>query len=188
MKSDGVSTAFAMIMDEIAAVEEQLNQEGINAFKSSKYADAEKLSETGKALGAFREKLEALRNEWSSGIDVLTRKRVKVEPAYRIKPHSKSAKTILRITMPGGLVIQRSTAAQAMVDVIEELGIEKVRDLGLTVSGVDLVSKIRHEKYGQTSAGNYFICTHSNTESKKRLILKIAKSFGQKIKVDIVKT
>jgi len=84
MKSDGVSIAFAIIMDEISAVEEQLNQEDINAFKNSKYADAQKLSGSGKALGAFREKLEVLRNEWNSGIDVSTRKRVKVEPGYSI--------------------------------------------------------------------------------------------------------
>ncbi len=51
MKSDGVSTAFSIIMDEISAVEEQLNLEGINAFKNSKYSDAQKLSESGKALG-----------------------------------------------------------------------------------------------------------------------------------------
>ncbi len=111
MKSDGVSTAFAIIMDEIGAVEEQLIQEGINAFKNIKYTDAKKLSESGKALGAFREKLEALRDEWNSGIDVSTRKRVKVEPGYSIKPHSRSAKTILRITMPSGRVIQRPTSA-----------------------------------------------------------------------------
>jgi hypothetical protein len=65
MKSDGVSTAFSIIMDEISAVEEQLNLEGINAFKNSKYSDAQKLSESGKALGVFREKLEILRNEWN---------------------------------------------------------------------------------------------------------------------------
>ena len=73
MKADGVSTAFAIIMEEIGTVEEQLIQEGVNAFKNSKYADAERLSESGKALGAFREKLEALRQEWNSGIDISTR-------------------------------------------------------------------------------------------------------------------
>ncbi len=186
MKSDGVSIAFAIIMDEIGAVEEQLNQEGINAFKNSKYADAQKLSGSGKALGVFREKLEVLRNEWNSGIDVSTRKRVKVEPGYSIKSHAKSTKTILRITMQSGRVIQRPTAAQAMADVIKELGIEKVSALGHKVSGVNLVSKSKHEKYGQTVVEDYFICTHSNTESKKKLLLQIAKSLGQKIKVEVV--
>ena len=186
MKSDGVSTAFAIIMEEIASVEEQLNQEGINAFKNSKYEEAKKLSESGKALGAFRTKLEALRDEWSSGIDVSTRERVKVEPGYNIRPHTKSAKTIIRVTMSNGRIIQRPTAAQTMADVIEALGLEKVRGLGHKVSGVDLVSTSKHKKYGQVQRGKYFICTHSNTESKKKLLLQIAKSLGQSIKVEIV--
>ncbi|SHH97306.1 hypothetical protein [Desulfofustis glycolicus] len=186
MKSDGVSTAFAIIMEEIGSVEEQLNQEGVNAFTKSKYDDAQRLSEAGKALGKFREKLEALRNEWSSGIDASTRQRVKVEPGYTIKPHSKSTKTILRITLPSGRVIQRPTAAQAMADTIEVFGIEKVRALRHQVSGVDLVSDSKHEKYGQTQVGNYYICTHSNTESKKQLLSKIAKELGQNIVVEVI--
>jgi hypothetical protein len=186
MKSDGVSTAFSIIMDEIGSVEEQLNLEGINAFKNSQYSDAQKLSESGKALGAFREKLEALHNEWNSGIDISTRERVKVEPTYNIKPHSKSSKTILRVTMPIGRVIQRPTAAQAMAEVIQEIGIEKVSALGHKVCGVELVSRTKHDKYGQTLAGKFYICTHSNTESKKKLLLQIAKSLGQKIKIEII--
>lgn len=136
--------------------------------------------------GAFREKLEALRNEWSSGIDVSTRQRVKVEPGYTIAPHSKSAKTVLRITLKNGRVIQRPTAAQAMADVLGFFGFEKVKTLGLKVSGVDLVSKQKHEKYGQTKVGKYFVCTHSNTASKKQLLEKIAKSLGENIVVEIV--
>ena len=88
--------------------------------------------------------------------------------------------------MPNGRVIQRPTAAQAMADVIETLGLEKVRSLGLTVNGVKLVSKSKHEKYGQTAVGDYYICTHSNTESKKKLLLKITKSLGQNIKVEVI--
>jgi hypothetical protein len=186
MKSDGVSTAFTIIMDEIGAVEEQLNQEGMNAFKNSKYADAKHLSESGKELGAFREKLEALRKEWNSGIDISTRQRVKVEPGYTIRQHSKSAKTILRITLENGRIIQRPTAAQAMADVIEIFGFENVHALGYTVSGVDFVSKKKHEKYGQTKIDKYFVCTHSNTVSKKQLLEKIAKSLKQDIKVEII--
>jgi len=117
---------------------------------------------------------------------VSTRKRVKVEPGYSVTPHKKSAKTIIRVTMPNGRIIQRPTAAQTMADVIEALGLEKVRALGLQVSGVDLISTSKHPKYGQAQRGKYFICTHSNTESKKKLLLNIAKSLGQTLKVEII--
>ncbi|EFK10315.1 conserved hypothetical protein [delta proteobacterium NaphS2] len=186
MKSDGVSTAFSIIMEEIGAVAEQLNQEGVNAFKNSKYSDAQKLSESGKELGIFKKKLEALQKEWNAGIDISTRKRVKIEPSYSIPTHSKSAKTNLRITMPSGRVIQRPTAAKALVDAIESLGIEKVNSLGHKVNGVDLISKHKHEKYGQNMCGEYFICTHSSTESKKKLLLKIGEALGEDLEVEII--
>ena len=187
MKSDGVSTAFAIIMDEIAAVEAQLNSEGMNAFQNSEYANAKRLSESGKALGAFREKLEALRNEWGSGIDVATRERVKVEPTYTINRRSMSPKTVLRVTLPSGRVIQRPTAAQAMVDTIEVLGLSRVAALGYKLSGVDLVSKSKHPRYGQTPLGKYYIFTHSSTDSKKHLLLEIAERLGQVLKIEVVK-
>lgn len=201
MKSDGVSTAFSIIMDEISAVEEQLNQEGMNAFKRSQYSDAQKISESGKILGIFRKKIEVLRDEWSSGIDISTRERVKVEhnmnpqttrkrvnvkSGYHLKSHSKSKKTNLRITLQDGRVIEQPTAAGAMVEAIEEFGIEKVKNLGHKICGVDLVSKSRHEIYGQNATGDYFICTHSATKSKKKLLLEIAKSLGRKITVEII--
>ncbi|MBU1647771.1 MAG: hypothetical protein KKF37_00260 [Proteobacteria bacterium] len=186
MKSDGVSTAFSMIMEEISAVAEQLNQEGINAFKNSKYSDAQKLSESGKELDIFKEKLEALQKDWNSGVNISTRKRVKIEPSYSIPTHSKSAKTNLRITTPSGRVIQRPTAAKALVDAIEFLGIEKVKPLGHKVNGVDLISKNKHEKYGQNMCGEYFICTHSSTESKKNLLLKIGEALGEDLEVEII--
>jgi len=186
MKSDGVSTAFSIIMEEISAVAEQLNQEGANAFKNSKYSDVEKLSESGKALIAFKGKLKDLQKEWESGIDKSTRERVKIEPSYSIPTHSKSAKTNLRITMPSGRVIQRPTAAKALVDAIENLGIEKVKPLGHKVNGVDLISKHKHEKYGQNMCGEYYICTHSSTENKKKLLLKIGEALSEDLEVEII--
>jgi len=89
-----------------------------------------------------------LQKEWNSGIDISTRKRVKIEPSYSIPTHPKSAKTNLRITMPSGRIIQRPTAAKALVDAIESLGIEKVNSLKHKVNGVDLISKHKHKKYG----------------------------------------
>ena len=38
--------------------------------------------------------------------------------------------------------------ASKMADVVEAFGLEKVRALGLKVSGVELVGASKHEKYG----------------------------------------
>jgi len=186
MTRDGVSVAFEMILEEILAVQAQLNHEGASAFQQSRYKDADRLSATGKKLGEFRGKLEALLKEWNVGIDVRTRERVKVEPSYHIAAHSKGLKTNLRITLGNGSVIQRPTAAKAMADAIEELGVENVRALDLKVSGVPLVGTERHPKYAQTPLGRYLICTHSSTKDKKEDLEQIAQRLKQKIQVDII--
>jgi len=186
MIRDGVGVAFEMILEEIQAVEAQLNQEGASAFQQSRYKDADRLSAIGKKLGEFRGKLEALRKEWNAGIDVQTRKRVKLEPSYHIAAHTKGPKTNLRITLGNGRVIQRPTAAKAMADAIEALGVENVKALNLKVNGVPLVGTQRHPRYGQTPLGRYLICTHSSTKHKKQDLETIAQRLGQKVQVDII--
>jgi len=159
----------------------------VSECRGEDHSDAERLSAAGKNLGAFRAKLETLRKEWDAGIDVKVRERVRVESAYRIQPHTKRPRTNLRITLSNGRVIQRPTAAQAMADVIDALGISDVAELGLTVSGVPLVGTKKHPKYGQTPAGRYLICTHSNTKSKKELLERVAEKLGASIKVEVIK-
>ena len=149
MNQDGVSVVFEVILEEIAAVENQLAAEGSLAFHERRYSDADKLSNSGKRLLEFREKLEYLRDEWTSGIDIETRQRVKVEPGYTISPHTKGPRTKIRVTLPGGRVIERPTAAQTFADVIEEMGIEAVRKLNISVSGIPLVDVKQDQKYNQ---------------------------------------
>jgi|GEM_PF-2171055 len=60
MNQDGVSNAFDNILQEIEAVENKLTLEGGDAFKNKRYDDATRLSESGKRLQSFREKLELL--------------------------------------------------------------------------------------------------------------------------------
>jgi hypothetical protein len=186
MKRDGVNVAFEMILEEIEAVEAQLNQEGASAFQQSRYKDADRLSATGKKLREFRGKLETLRRECNAGIDSRTRERVKVEPAYHLASHTKGPKTNLRITLENGRVIQRPTAAKAMADAIEAMGVEKVKAIGLKVSGVPLVGTESHPKYGQLPVGRYLVCTHSNTRTKKEDLERVAKELSQKIRAEII--
>jgi hypothetical protein len=186
MNQDGVSIAFEVILEEIAAVENQLATEGASAFRERRYNDADQLSNSGKRLLEFREKLVHLRDEWRSGIDIETRQRVKLEPGYTISPHTKGPKTIIRVTLPTGRVIQRTTAAQTFADVIEEIGFEVVRKLNIHVSGIPLVDVKRDQKYNQAKRGLYFINTHSNTVDKKSLLEQIGKKLGKALKIEIV--
>ena len=189
--TDGVSLALELVLEEISAVEAQLNLEGVLAFQKSRHKDAERLAKSGKQLQDFSKKLRALKDEWSSGIDIKTRERVKVDSNHhQVKDHTKGSKTNLRITLANGRVIQRPTAAAAMVDAIEMLGVEQVIALGLRASDVPLIgTKLSHKKHcrkGQKKLGKWLVCTHSNTVSKKKLLEKIGDELGQKIQVEII--
>jgi len=181
MKRDGVSLALDLVLEEIAAVEAQLTHEGRTAFEQNRYDDARRLAESGKRLSVFARKLAALQKEWTSGIDPQTRSRVKVG-GY---PPRKGPRTTLRVTL-SGRVFQRPTAAATMVDVIESLGVDRVRALGHRVSGMPLISTEKHEKYGQMPLGPFLVCTHSNTEAKKRLLERLGAELGRAITVDVI--
>lgn len=186
MKTDSVSIALSLVREEIATVVVPLNHEGAEAFRASRYEDSRALSATGEELQKFATKFQALQEDWLSSIDKQTRERVKVDPAYQGQPHTKGPKTNLRIRLPDGRIVQRPTAAAAFVDVIEFLGVDQVQALGLKVSGVALVGTTDHPAYGQKALGKWLICTHSNTEAKKQLLLRIAEQLGQDIRVDVI--
>jgi hypothetical protein len=186
MKHDSVSLSLDKVLEEIAAVEAQLNHEGSAAFRNSHYEDAKRIVEAGMQLRIFSKKLAALKNEWTSGIDLKTRKRVKVDTVSPTPSHTKGPKQNLRITLPNGRVIQRPTAAAAFVDTIEMLGVERVRALGITECNIPLVGTKPHPKYTQKHLGQWLVCTHSNTDRKKLVLERIGKALHQPIHVDII--
>lgn len=98
-------------------------------------------------------------------------------------------KTILRVTMPDGSVIAKSTAKDTFVDAIVAIGIERVRPLGVKFCKIPIISNTRDKKYGkaQRDVGNgWLILHHSSTADKKKMLDKIAKALNLNIKVEIV--
>lgn len=98
-------------------------------------------------------------------------------------------KTILRVTMPDGSVIAKSTAKDTFVDAIVAIGIERVRPLGVKFCKIPIISNTRDKKYGkaQRDVGNgWLILHHSSTADKKKMLDKIAKALKLNIKVEIV--
>ena len=70
---------------------------------------------------------------------------------------------------------------------IEELGIEEVRSLGLTLNKGPLISIRESEDYSyQHRSGRYYINTHSSTKKKKALLEDMARRLGVRIDVKII--
>lgn len=191
MNQDGVNIAFELMLDEIQAVIQQLNDEGAAFFKNGEYSKAQKLSLVGDALGQFRVKLEQLKAEWNRGFDAATRRRVRSDQiGTRVFSHQKRRKTILAITFPDGTRICESVAARSFVMAIEKVGVERVKQLDMNVCGVPLIATQRIDRYGKSQwpCGKFYVMTHSSTESKKEALQRIAKELSLQLRVEIVRT
>lgn len=102
-------------------------------------------------------------------------------------PSSPTGKHLV-VTMPNGQKIAHRVGADTFVEVIEKLGIEKVKDLGAKVrpSPLILTSKSDKPNLNQRKSGRYYIVTHGTAETKKNILEKIASNLGVRLKVEIV--
>ena len=90
-----------------------------------------------------------------------------------LAPHSKRPGSKLRVHL-NGKVIEFSDAAETFARAIEDIGIERVTRLGKVLSGIALIGTVKAAGYQQQfMIGEYYVCTHSNTPTKKRLLEEI---------------
>jgi hypothetical protein len=134
-------------------------------------------------------RIDALKEEWVSGPDEPTRKRVQIEPTQVTKTIAsapKAARTVLLVRFDDGTTLYEDTAAQTFGKAVKKLGLSKVIELGMRVNIFPLVSKERSDTYAQTAVDSYWVMTHSSTEAKRDQLMKIAEALKEKIQVDIV--
>jgi hypothetical protein len=100
-------------------------------------------------------------------------------------PHPKGTGSRLRVHL-NGKVLEYSSAAETFARTIAEIGVERVARLGKTLSGIPLIASSAAPDYQQQFAlGEHHICTHSNTQTKKRLLDQIATELGIPLRVEI---
>lgn len=92
----------------------------------------------------------------------------------------------LLVTMPNEEKINHKVAASTFTEVIEKLGIERVRNLELQVNRIPLISTAEHPAYDQRKSGQYYIMTNTDTKTKKRLLEEIATELRESLKVEII--
>ncbi len=109
-----------------------------------------------------------------------------VQPTQpRTRRTQKAPQTRLVVTMPNGAVIDHNNAATTFTEVIEKLGIKRVKDLNKE-DIIPLISTYKDDKYIQRQSGPYYIMTHNSTKKKKILLDEIAADLGEPLTVDIV--
>jgi hypothetical protein len=107
-------------------------------------------------------------------------KPIKVKRSKKIGGH-------LQVTL-AGQIINEKTAADTFVAVLKKIGFEQVAKLNKIVSGILLFSKSPKIKSGyqtQIHTDDWYITTHMNNKSKKKLLEDIARELNVHIKVDI---
>lgn len=98
-------------------------------------------------------------------------------------------RTRLRITMPDGSIIEERTAWESLHKFVLNVGVDKVRAVGLIANKIPLVSNTVDKKYqiAQKPLGNgWLLMTCSDTATKRKQILSIASHHNLNVTVDII--
>lgn len=98
-------------------------------------------------------------------------------------------KTILRVTRPDGSMIEDSKATVTLAMTIQEIGVERVRSLNLSLDGMNLILIGENTLYPSQQyylGDGYYLNTHSSTDRKKYHLEKMFKALGLDWKVEIV--
>lgn len=70
---DGVSIAFELLQEELAVVNQRLNEQGASAFQGSEYDHVMKISKDCKNIVLFNESISDLRNKWLNELRQVTK-------------------------------------------------------------------------------------------------------------------
>ncbi len=126
---------------------------------------------------ALVEKVEALQRQWNSGPRSDANRPIDATPTTRGR---------LRVFIDGE-TIGKPTAAETFARAIAKIGIERVKTLHKRLSGIALIETQAAEDYhNQFRIGGYYICTHSNTAEKKRLLEEIGRTLDISLRVEII--
>lgn len=95
--------------------------------------------------------------------------------------------TYLRVTMADGKVYcNEKDATDTFCDVLQAVGLMRVRQLEIMPSGINLVSTSKDENRQQRKVGGFYIFTNSNTRKKADQLEEISKRLGVKMKIEVV--
>ena len=100
----------------------------------------------------------------------------------------RNAKKKIRVTFPDGKVFCDKSPARTEIQTIEYIGVEKVKDLGMTVCHIPLISDKIETKYKDWTSpiGNgYYIMTSANTDQKCLQLIAIRNKLNLNIKIEM---
>ena len=105
-----------------------------------------------------------------------------------VAPPKVKGKAFLRVKLEDGSYIEHSNASDTLIDLVEHVGIQRVRDMNIVLYHKPMIDNEPHPNYRtqckQLSDGS-FINVLSTTEKKMQLINSIAEHYGLSISAEI---
>ncbi len=89
----------------------------------------------------------------------------------------------LTVIMEDGQEICHSRVSETFVKVIEKIGVEKVKTLDIIINAIPLIDTYQHPIYSQTKSSNYYITTHSSTNTKIERLNEIKRRLNLNFKI-----
>ncbi len=105
-----------------------------------------------------------------------------IEPPRSTVPTRRHAGD-LTVIMEDGQKICHSRVSETFVEVIEKIGVEKVKTLGIIINALPLIDTFKHPTYNQAQSGSYYIMTNSDTDKKIEQLKEIKRSLNLNFKV-----
>ncbi len=130
-------------------------------------------------------------SDWMSLAKNINNKDSLIEPKPQEKSTSKkkSKTQIIKVTLPSGSVICEPKVLTTLIKVVEYAGVEEVRELGIYLNKVNLISDTIVPMYqsGTKPIGNgLYIMTVCDTNTKCRVIKQISDRLGLNLQVELV--
>lgn len=194
-----VPEALDLVLDEVDQVEKAIRREGAKAMEEGQYQAAMEAIGYAKKLQGFMIELEQQKARWArleqEMADATPEARAIVEKAYPKNRAPARAKTNFTVRFRDGHVVAERLANLTLARTIQEIGPERVAELGgtgsLSPNGEPLLTRKKGAltKYpGQVTRlpGGWYLNTQSPTVSKVRAVQEISRRLGLGLKVKIV--
>ena len=184
-----VSAGFDNLLKLLKRYGDDIRLQCAEATMEGEWKTSESSLETSKNLEAFSEEVKTLSVRWSKGElrlpAAIPKKQQGPKTERKIGHYHKSAKTLMRVSV-AGQAINGGNAAKIFSAALERMGLERVSQLGLPLSGIPLVSRNRSNGYqSQVHKGGWYITTHASNPEKKRMLEKISEALQIPVTVEI---
>jgi len=170
----------------LAAIDTSADAWRLRAAEALLDRDDARAQECFPAIERFAEasrEVESLRDKWKDSWPALP---VALAGERDVALHAKRPGSKLRVQV-NSKALEYPDAAETFAHAIEEIGLDRLARLGKALSGIALVGTSKATGYQQQYAiGGFYVCTHSNTQTKKRLLEEIALELGAPIHVEII--